>query len=74
MMIARTFLGDIFRRVGEGLGLLHDERPKPRVRSEADIRDAKLALEELRRFQLEMRKKGVTRAEVRRWINEDRRV
>lgn len=69
-----TILGDFFRRVGEGLGLFQEEVPKRPARSGADIRDAKLALEELRRFQLEMRKKGVTRAEVRRWINEDRRA
>lgn len=70
-----SFFADLYRSVGERLGLLaHGEQSAAKGRSEADIRDALLAVEEIRRFQLEMRKKGVSRAEVRRWINEGRRA
>jgi hypothetical protein len=64
----------LYRKLGEGLGLLEDRQDADAARSDDDVREALLAVEKLRQFQLKMRKAGVTRKDVRRWINEGRRV
>lgn len=69
-----SLLAHLYRKLGEGLGLLKDNQGRGAARSDEDVRDALLALERLRQFQLKMRKEGVTRKDVRRWINEGRRV
>lgn len=69
-----SLLAHLYRKLGEGLGLLEDDQGRALSRSDDDVRAALLAVERLRQFQLKMRKAGVTRKDVRRWINEDRRV
>jgi hypothetical protein len=64
-------VADWYRKLGEGLGLLEVERSE---RSEEEIRRALIAVDEMAKFQVELRKKGVTPALMRRWINEDRRA
>ncbi|MCV0371913.1 hypothetical protein [Filomicrobium sp.] len=54
-----SVIGGLIRRVSVGLGILAEE-PKQRIRTEAEIRDALLAVEELRKVQLDMRGRGLT--------------
>lgn len=69
-------IADLYRKLGEGLGLLEPSSRDAETtgRTEAQIREGLIALEGLRQWQLQMRKDGVTRKEVTRWIREDRRI
>ena len=69
-----SLLAHLYRKIGEGLGLLEGDQERTAARSEDDVRDALLAVDRLRQFQLKIGKEGVTREDVRRWINEGRRV
>jgi hypothetical protein len=53
-----SLLAHLYRKLGEGLGVLDDDQGRAATRSDEDVRDALLAVERLRQFQLKMRKAG----------------
>lgn len=79
-----SFVVALYQRVGDWLGVSGalesgtDSQAyvgQPMVeRSEEDVRAGLAAIGELAKFQLRLRKAGVTPDEVENWINEDRRV
>lgn len=70
-----SFFADLYRKVGEGLGLLD---PHDKVAAggpdEARKAAAREALRALERYHAKVSKAGVTEEEIRSWIRDGRRV
>ena len=70
-----SFVATLYRRLGESMGFVEpvvQGSQGARGRSEEEVRDALLAVEEMGRFQRSLGRKGAKRNDVRRWINEGR--
>jgi hypothetical protein len=76
-MIMNTRFGELYRRIGAGMGWLGRETVNmpvkvPRQRSDEEIQAALKAVERLKVHARDMRKSGVSGTDFTGWINEGR--
>jgi len=68
-----SLLAELYRKLGEGLGLLEPVGEEAVKRSEADIERGREAVRELQKLQERWREQGITVEDIRGFISEGRR-